>query len=207
MSRRDKVDELKVQLGAFDQSVAGWINTDITPHLFIARIPFLPFLLCEAGVISFDRYVQHRRGVFCGLKYVNITKQLPFKDNSVKAFFSSHVLEHLYYDEVEKLIGEMYRCLQQNGVCRVAVPDLERIMGLYDRHDPRRFVFEMLEAKSRSCKKTAHCSAFTGPLLEKMFLVAGFREARVLSYRVGICPDIELLDNRPDESLFFEAIK
>ena len=198
---------LKVHLGAFDQSVPGWMNTDITLHLFIARIPFLPLLLYLVRLMPRERYLQHKNQVFNRLKHVNLTRPLPFKDGSVIAFFSSHVMEHLFFDEVEKLITEMYRCLVPGGVCRVVVPDLERIMERYDGTDPRLFFTELSEAKTRSSVKITHHSAFTGPLLVEMFKKAGFCEATLLKYRVGRCPDIEMLDNRPDESLFFEAVR
>ena len=31
-----------LHLGCFDRPIPGWVNTDITPHLFIARVPLLP---------------------------------------------------------------------------------------------------------------------------------------------------------------------
>lgn len=198
---------MKVHLGAFDRSVEGWLNTDITPHLFIAKVPFLPWVLCKLGIMPHGRYLQHKDQVFRRLKYVDLTKPLPFRDRSVAAFFSSHVLEHLFLDEVEALIGEMHRCLAPAGVCRVVVPDLEKAMATYDRNDPRRFLAGVFEAASRSRGKNSHHCAFTGPFLERLFRTAGFRDVATVSYRTGRCPDLELLDTRPGESIFFEAIK
>jgi SAM-dependent methyltransferase len=205
IDNRDR--RLKVHLGAFDRSVATWMNTDITLHLYIARIPFLPSLLHFIGLLPHDRYRQHRNNVFHGLRYLDLTKPLPFSDGSVNAFFSSHVFEHLFFDEVELLIRELYRCLEPGGICRVVVPDLEKVILLYDRQDPRRFVQDLLESRTRASMKCSHHSAFTGPLLRKMFLDSGFRESEILDYRVGRCPDIDILDNRPEESIFFEAVK
>jgi SAM-dependent methyltransferase len=198
---------LKVHLGAFDQSVEGWKNTDITPHIWVARIPFAPLILYGLGVIPQQRYLQHKNKVFNKLDYLDLTKPLPFAVNSVKAMFSSHVFEHLFMDEVEILIKEIYRCLVPGGVCRVVVPDLEKIISIYSRYDPREFISTIFEVSARGDVKNSHHSGFTGPFLEKLFREAGFKEASILSYRVGKCPDLEKLDNRPEESLFFEAIK
>ena len=39
------VETIKLHLGAFDCSQAGWVNTDITPHFFVAKIPGLAALI------------------------------------------------------------------------------------------------------------------------------------------------------------------
>jgi hypothetical protein len=39
----------KLHLGCFDQVLPGWVNTDITPHIFIARLPGLAVALRRAG--------------------------------------------------------------------------------------------------------------------------------------------------------------
>ncbi len=135
-----------------------------------------------------------------------MTNSLPFKANSIEAIFSSHVFEHLFMDEVERLISECYRVLQPDGVIRVVVPDLEKIICLYDAEDPRRFLVDIYEVATRSAVKNSHHSAFTGKFLTKLFKEAGFSTSEILSYQKGRCPDISLLDNRPD-SLFFEASK
>lgn len=197
---------MKLHLGAFDSGIKGWTNTDITPHIWLSKIPFLPFLLSKLGVIPRDRYEQHRAGYFRMLYYMNLCKPLPYADNTVTAIFSSHVFEHLFMDEVEKLISECFRVLRPGGVCRVVVPDLEKIMSLYNPEDPRKFITDIYEVATRSAVKNSHHCAFTGAFLTHLFTQAGFSKCQVLSYRVGSCPDIELLDNRP-ESLFFEALK
>jgi SAM-dependent methyltransferase len=183
------------------------MNTDITPHLWVAKIPFAPIILHILRVMPERRYLQHKNKVFNKLHYVDITKSLPFAANSVSAIFSSHVFEHLFMNEVENLIKEIHTCLVPGGVCRVVVPDLEKIIGIYNRDDPRKFISGIFEISARSDVKNSHHSGFTGPLLEKLFKEAGFKKVSILSYRVGTCPDLEKLDNRPEESLFFEAIK
>lgn len=197
---------IKVHLGAFDQGIEGWENTDITPHLWVGRIPGLPRLLQMVGVINGTRFEQHRNGVFRRLRHLDLTRPLPYADNSVAAFYSSHVLEHLFMGEVEALIPELYRCLVPGGVCRVVVPDLEKIVQSYDREDPRRFIAEIFEVSARGSVKNAHHSGFTGPLLCRLFREAGFSQVGVQAYGIGGCPDLERLDCRP-ESLFFEAVK
>ena len=69
-----------------------------------------------------------------GREYVDsydIRRSLPYPDDSFDAVYSSHVLEHLTPGEGRNLVSEMYRVLKRGGVCRIAVPDLERICVEY----------------------------------------------------------------------------
>jgi hypothetical protein len=199
-------DAIKLHLGAFDQSVPGWVNTDVTPHIWISRVPLAAFALFKMGKMSAHRYQQHCRGVFRSLKYMELTRPLPYADDSVSAIFSSHVFEHLFLDEVIPLIGECFRVLAKGGVCRVVVPDLEKIVADFDARDPTRFLMDIYEVGTRSAVKNSHHCGYTGQSLSDLFEKAGFEHCRVVSFRVGDCPDIDTLDNRP-ESLFFEAKK
>ena len=197
---------LKLHLGAFDCSIDGWVNTDITPHIWVSRIPGLAFALKLAGKMDEARYAQHRDGVFRQLRYVDLTRPLPFPGNSVSAVFSSHVFEHLFSDEVGRLIAEIHRVLAPGGVCRVVVPDLDKIVAGYDRERPEQFLLEIFEIGERKKIRTGHHTGFTGPHISRLFTECGFSAATICAYQQGDCPDVEKLDNRP-ESLFFEARK
>jgi hypothetical protein len=35
----------KLHLGCFDQAYDGWVNADVTPHIFISRVPGLALIL------------------------------------------------------------------------------------------------------------------------------------------------------------------
>jgi hypothetical protein len=49
----------------------------------------------------------------------------------VAAVFSSHLVEHLRYDEAHRLMDEARRVLAPGGVCRVIVPDLTAMVRAY----------------------------------------------------------------------------
>ncbi len=61
----------------------------------------------------------------------DITKGLPYEDNSFDGVYHSHVLEHLEPRDGEKLLDECFRVLRPNGVLRIVVPNLEQIVTLY----------------------------------------------------------------------------
>ncbi|MCC8984518.1 class I SAM-dependent methyltransferase [Bradyrhizobium acaciae] len=197
----------RLHIGAFNCGIEGWINTDITMHLWIARLPFAAKALHLAGLLSDARYAEHQQGKFAGLRYMDLTRPLPFADGSLSAVFSAHVFEHLFPDEVERLAREIVRVLAPGGVCRIVVPDMERIVALYDPAAPQAFLKGVFEIERRKEAAFAHHWGYTRASLAALFREAGCAETHTRAYREGVCPDIDRLDNRPDESIFFEAIK
>src|SRR4249919_1827635 len=61
----------------------------------------------------------------------DLTKGLPFDENSFDVCYSSHVLEHLRKAEASFFIKEQKRVLKRDGIIRVVVPDLEVICRNY----------------------------------------------------------------------------
>ena len=122
----------KLHLGCFDQIYDGWVNTDITPHIFLAKIPGLAVLLFKIGIFSRQRYEQHKRGVYRAIRYLNVTKRFPYPDATFDYVFSSHLLEHLYPNQAIFCLNETFRVLKKGGVVRIALPDLDKIVKNYD---------------------------------------------------------------------------
>ena len=118
----------KLQLGAFDQGLEGWVNTDITPHLVVAKIPGLVHLLRGVRLLPEHRFRQHREGIFAKLRYLNVTRRFPFRDATFDCVYSSHMLEHLDPRDANHCLKESRRVLKQGGVLRVAVPDLDQVV-------------------------------------------------------------------------------
>lgn len=54
-----------------------------------------------------------------------ITDMSAVPSASVDAVFSSHNLEHIYYDEVPIALSEMYRVLKPGGLVLISVPDIQ----------------------------------------------------------------------------------
>lgn len=68
-----------------------------------------------------------------GVEPFDLRHPLPFPEDSFDVVYSSHVLEHLPPDDGERFLREQFRVLKPGGICRVAVPDLEKICRLYLR--------------------------------------------------------------------------
>lgn len=54
---------------------------------------------------------------------IDLMKPLPFPDNSVDMIYSSHVLEHFYFNDLMKLLAECRRVLKPTGVFSASVPN------------------------------------------------------------------------------------
>lgn len=63
--------------------------------------------------------------------YWDLLMPLPFPDNSVTKIYSSHVLEHFFYPDLLKLLGECYRILKPDGVFSICVPNASMYMKGY----------------------------------------------------------------------------
>ena len=104
-------DERKLQLGAADKPLAGWLNTDL------------------------HDYGRH------DLVYLDARRRFPLPDASFDVVYSEHMIEHLTYAEGQRCLRECLRVLRPGGTIRIATPSLERLAQLYDRTEPgRRYV-------------------------------------------------------------------
>jgi predicted SAM-dependent methyltransferase len=61
----------------------------------------------------------------------DLRKGLPLKDNSVDIIYSSHMLEHIQFDELLGFISECLRVLKKNGKFKVCVPNAELYINAY----------------------------------------------------------------------------
>ena len=195
-----------LNLGCFDQSVDGWVNTDITPHIFVAKVPGAALLLRRLGRMTAERYEQHQRGVFDHVKYLNLGKRFPFADDSFDNAFSAHVFEHLYRDHAVSCAREICRVLRPGGVFRVSVPDLDLAVSAYDTRKPE-VLLDLIYESSQPGDKNRHHWMYNEHSMGRLLRDAGFSEINRCGFRQGLCPDLDKLDNRPEMSLFMEGTK
>lgn len=66
-----------------------------------------------------------------GVKRWDLRRGLPFAEGEVDAVYSSHVLEHLNYEEAKRFIRDSWRILKPGGILRIVVPDLEQTTRAY----------------------------------------------------------------------------
>jgi predicted SAM-dependent methyltransferase len=196
---------MKLHLGCFDQILEGWINTDITPHLWVSRIPFASWSLFKVGLMTKERYGLHRSGIFRRVRYLNVKKRFSFAENSVDYVYSSHLIDNLDPPDALFCLKEIHRVLKKGGIVRTTVPDLDKMIGNYDPERPEFFLHKLFEAGERWNKNRQHWHYNEFSMI-RLLREAGFEDIRRCAYRQGRCPGVAAIENRPD-SLFMEAVK
>lgn len=64
----------------------------------------------------------------------DLSKGIPFPDNSADVIFHSNMMEHLDRDVAERFLVEALRVLKPGGIHRIVVPDFERACADYIAH-------------------------------------------------------------------------
>lgn len=196
---------MKLQLGCFDKPIEGWYNTDVTPHLCIARIPLLVPVLFFLGIIDEQRYRQHREGVFKKIHYLNAAKKFPFDDNSVDAIYSSQMIANFTRSQTLFCLKECYRVLKSDSIIRITTQDLDHWMNHYDPENPDTTLEHFYQPAVEGNKNRIHWM-YNGFSLKNILEDAGFKETEECSLGKGRCPDVHILDYRAD-SIFVEGVK
>jgi SAM-dependent methyltransferase len=205
-----RLHPVKVNVGSYLIVEKGWINVEGSINAFLAKRTRLFARL----MYRFSRVNELFKSES---DYINVLKHhefvhhdlcfgLPFPDHSIDYIYTSHTLEHFYPDVAQNLLLEAHRTLKSGGRIRVCVPDLEHAFVLYSTGQKKK-ALEYFFQDSRSTRFHRHRYMYDFELLQSVLQKAGFTFIERCGYRQGHVPDIEKLDNRPEETLFVEAVK
>jgi len=118
----------RVNLGCGLQTPSGWINVDGSWNARLAKHPLLRRTLTALKFLPAEKLsIPWSSSILVH----DIRRSLPFANNSVGAIYASHVLEHLYREEGQRLVQESFRVLAEGGALRIVVPDLQAIVREY----------------------------------------------------------------------------
>jgi len=146
----------------------------------------------------------------------DIRKGLPLASETLDYAVSVHALPEFAYPELQPVLEELRRVLKPGGVLRLALPDLRRGIDAYLRGDTDYFQVDPDEVKSEGGRFIVHMlwygysrSLFTADFAEELLARSGFVEVQECSYQTTLSDFEQIvdLDNRPDESLFVEAVR
>lgn len=110
-----------IQFGCGLCAPPGWHNFDVSPTLRLQRLPLIGSRLHGKNLSFFP----------VSAEYGDIVQGLPVPVNSCRAVYCSHVLEHLALDDLRTSLKNVYSYLQEGGVFRLVVPDLEILARTY----------------------------------------------------------------------------
>tara|TARA_Y100001958_G_scaffold141725_1_gene117352 strand:- start:419 stop:1099 length:681 start_codon:yes stop_codon:yes gene_type:complete len=118
-----KLIMIKLNLGDSRKVPKGWIFIDYSLASRIASIPILGWIVKHLKIFNNERP--------SNLFIHDLTKPLPWPDNSVDIIYSSHCIEHLNKDDGFNLLKECKRVLKPGGIIRIVVPDFRYIVDNY----------------------------------------------------------------------------
>lgn len=61
----------------------------------------------------------------------DLSKGIPFPNNSIDLIYTSHTLEHFSFIKIEFIISECYRTLKKGGLLSIAVPNAREYIESY----------------------------------------------------------------------------
>lgn len=202
-----------VNLGSGLVTAPGWINIDVGLPALAAHWPralqriayrMLPSTSAAKHNLTEGEFVDALRGRT--FVHHRIEYGLPFHDQSVDAIYSSHLHEHLFRSDAQQLLREAHRVLRPGAIIRMCVPDLQYALDLFNRGDKETALSFFFYDRGPS-EYTRHRYMYDFDLLAADLGSAGFTQICRRSFREGAVPDLDVLDNRPDQTLFVEAIR
>lgn len=106
MAPRADAEQVRVHLGPGQKNyLSDWINVDA--NLVSAKIDV----------------------------WADLRRKLPFRDGTVDAFYSHHVIEHLPNERLPFHFAEMFRCMKPGGVLRVGGPNGDAAIAKFQAGD------------------------------------------------------------------------
>ncbi|MGZ5561984.1 MAG: class I SAM-dependent methyltransferase [Halobacteriota archaeon] len=200
---------VKINLGCGLAVAPGWLNIDASLNSLFARwpTPVLKALYQASGARQWFTQEQYLRIIKeHEFLHHNLDYGIPFPDASVDYIYSSHWLEHLYREDAERLLLEAYRVLKPGGCVRTCLPDLEHAVTQYLQGN-KEHALNYFFSTSKNGALGRHHYLYDAELLASLLSKVGFKQVARCAYRQGQMPDIDKLDNRPEETLYMEAVK
>lgn len=141
----------------------------------------------EGGKRYLKDYIHVDLADYPHIDYRHDVRTLPmFGDNSVSVIYASHVLEYFDRIEVREVLKEWYRVFKPTGVLRLAVPDFEALIEVYQEygnlnlvHGPLYGRWEMTGTNTIIYHKTVYDFASLKRMLEE----SQFRNVRRWDWR------------------------
>lgn len=189
------MEKLKLNLGSYTVMFKGWMNIDCLA---------IPYLYSEASKLG------------CQFIAMDVNYGLPFAPDSVDAIFTSHMIEHISYEQGLRLLKECYRVMKKGSVIRISCPDLGKLVSLYNEKNLK--IMDTFNEPCKDAKSDAerffrvvaehHQSFYDREAMHRTLFLSGFDNIRQCNYQEGTAEIIsETKDLFPEISLYVEATK
>jgi len=212
---------LRANIGCGQTPTIGWRNFDNSFSIRLMKFPLVVKILEMLHLLGksqkeFISFAKHN-----DIIWANATNHIPLPDNSVEVLYTSHMLEHLDIEEAKLFLRESYRVLAPNGIIRIAVPDLRKLINRYITDgDSDKFIENTYLALPRSKNLVDrlknlligarhHHWMYDGPSLCRLLSAHGFKKPTIVQAGSTSIPNPEELNlcERADDSVYAEAYK
>ena len=206
----EKRDFINLNIGCGLTVYKNWINIDGSLNCIVANLPkiFKKLTYRFSGVYynenyNLDSYIK----ILSENEFLHhdLSKSIPFHDNTVSNVFSSHFLEHLKPEDGIKLLKEIYRSLKIGGRLRLSIPDLTYAISLYPKEKDK--MLNQYFFINHGNEYSSHKYMYDYEMLHDICTKIGFIKISRSVYKNSNFLDCEKLDNREVDSLFIEAYK
>ena len=147
----------------------------------------------------------------------DLSKSLPFSDESCAVIHCEHMIEHLSRHDAEGFLRECFRVLKPGGLIRLSTPDAERFLrsyaedGEFLRHPsfPEQVVTPLDRINLMMRENGQHLWVYDRESLSLALSRAGFSTIIEQKFGESSHPRLRNLDTagRAFESLYIEAVK
>jgi predicted SAM-dependent methyltransferase len=93
-----------------------------------------PGLQVGSGVVRLPGWLNS--DLVSGDIHLDLSQPFPLPAATFKYVFGEHVIEHISERQGLQLLAEIYRILRPGGVLRMTTPDLQKIIAIYQDHNP-----------------------------------------------------------------------
>lgn len=112
----------------------------------------------------------------------DVLDTLPFEDNSIEEIYAGHLLEHISWDENDKVLSEWKRVLIPWGKITITVPDVETGLEELRKWAITLEWYQQIVFWAYDRARQAHHQAFTRDILFNL-ISKYFNEARIVCWQ------------------------
>jgi hypothetical protein len=96
-----------------------------------------------------------------------------FPDNYADLVYSCHILEHISHLKIPRLLSIWHQWLKEDGILRISVPDIDKIIAVYREHGSCESIMNPLMG-GQGYEENFHKAIFNQPFLTQLLINAGF---------------------------------
>ena len=97
-----------------------------------------------------------------------------FDDGSVDLIYASHCIEHFSYLRTKSVLSEWFRVLKKGGVLRLSIPDFDKLVEIYKKHNNNPDVIIPQLMGGQENKYNFHLTTFNSVNLTRYLEDVGF---------------------------------